>query len=157
RQQLVVGRGPDVMHSRQPGAVDPQARPSTGRLFGIARAMVRSMEESQRAAYDPRRRGKTWVRVGHGVKIATGLTGRDAGLGGLRAWRAVRPASAAWTGLTGAEVHGLWLPPLTDGPLFVATGTVKGEVYPVRSELAIARHPTQPAVVDLEGVRVEPV
>jgi hypothetical protein len=120
--------------------------------------IVRGVSEDEQATGDPRRRGKAWKRLGHGVKVPSGLTGCPARLAELRAWQAVLPASAAWTGLTGAEVHGLWLPSPAEGaPLFVATATVRGEVHPVRRELAVARHPAPPLALTVEGVRVEPV
>lgn len=109
-------------------------------------------------ARDPRRRGRAWRPVSRGVKVPSELSGRPAFLAELRAWQQVLPASAAWTGLTGAEVHRLWMPtPVPDAPRFVALGTVTGEVYPARHEIAASRHPTPPTVVTIDGVTVEPV
>jgi len=107
---------------------------------------------------DPRRRGVKWTSVGHGVKIPSGLSGRAALLAELRAWQDVLPPGAAWTGLTAAEVHGLWMPTPTPGlPRFAATGALPGSVTVVRPELAISRHATVPEAVTIEGVRVVPV
>jgi hypothetical protein len=100
---------------------------------------------------DPRRRGVGWRAVGHRIKVPSALDGRPALLAELRAWQAVLPASAAWTALTGAAVHELWLPSSVAGaPRFVATGIVPGEVHLVRRELAISRHVTPPTQVTVD-------
>lgn len=107
---------------------------------------------------DPRRRGVGWTSVGHGVRIPSGLSGRAELLAELRAWQEVMPAGAAWTGLTAAEVHGLWMPTPTPGlPRFAATGTVPGAVTVARPQLAISRHASAPLAVTIDGVRVVPV
>lgn len=105
-----------------------------------------------------RRRGPSWVQLGHGVQHKAGLTGPDALFAELRAWSGVLPPSGAFTGLTVARACGLWLPPLPPAlPHFVAMGTVRGEVKPWRSELWVTRHPTSPPFVVVNEVRFEPV
>jgi very-short-patch-repair endonuclease len=107
---------------------------------------------------DPRRRGKAWTTVGHGVRVPSGLSGRPAMLAELEAWQPLLPASAVWTGLTAAEVHGLWMPTVPSGtPLFAAAGRVAGEVVPVRRRLALSRHSSSPVALQVDGVRVAPV
>ncbi len=106
----------------------------------------------------PRRRGASWRHIAYDVAVPAGLTGRDALVAELRAWQRHLPASAVFTGLTAAAVHGLWLPgPIDALPHFVAMGTVQGEVKPIRRGLRISRHPAPPACVTVDGLRVATV
>ena len=108
------------------------------------------------AGADPRRRGKEWVSVGHGIRVPKAQIGQP--LAGLRAWQPVLPGSAVFAGLTALGVHGLELPANAARlPIFVAAGTEPGEAMPARPELIVARHPVPPAYVLLDGVRVQPV
>jgi hypothetical protein len=92
------------------------------------------------------------------VTVPAHLTGRAALVAELAAWQDHLPASAVFTGLTAAAIHGLWLPgPIDALPHFVAMGSVKGEVKPIRSGLRVSRHPAPPARTEVEGLRVAPV
>jgi hypothetical protein len=105
-----------------------------------------------------RRRGVQWRQLGFGIQMPAGLEGRPALLAELSAWQPLLPPSAAFTDLTAAAVHELWLPQPPDStPLFVAMGSVQGEVKPDRRRLAVTRHPTSPGSVLIDGVRVTAV
>lgn len=103
-----------------------------------------------------RKRGKQWVRVGHGVHrpaAAKQPFGAE-----LRAWLPQLPATGVYTGITAARIHGLWLPPLPAAlPLFVAMGGRRGEVKPLRQELVVSRHDRVPARMTRDGIPVAPV
>ena len=78
-----------------------------------------------------------WHRVGFG------LHRRDTDIDGtwcdLVAWSQVLPSSGCLTHLTGAALHGLWLPPLPVGlPVFVSVA--KEQTRPKRPELRVIRH-----------------
>lgn len=52
----------------------------------------------------------------------------------------------------------VWLPPVPESlPLFVAMGSVRGEVKPDRSRLLVSRHPSSPPGTLIEGLPVAPV
>lgn len=105
-----------------------------------------------------RPRGPQWRHVAYGVTVPAGLEGRAALLAELAEWQRHLPASAVFTGLTAAVVHGLWMPgPIDALPHFVAMGSVKGEVKPIRKGLRVSRHPAAPGCVSVEGIRVAPV
>lgn len=105
-----------------------------------------------------RPRGPQWRHVAYGVTVSAGLESRAALLAELAAWQRHLPPSAAFTGLTAATVHELWLPGAVDAlPHFVAMGTIKGEVKPIRKGLRISRHPTAPATLAVDGIRVATV
>lgn len=104
-----------------------------------------------------RRRGSDWVRLGHGIRMPSGLAGRDSLLAELAAWQQLLPPSATYTGVTAARVHGLWLPPAAERlPLFAAMGEVQGEYKPLRSRLVISRHPAMPRREPVDGVPIAP-
>lgn len=108
------------------------------------------------AGRDPRRRGREWITLGHGIRMPASDAG--ARVSELRHWQAVLPGSAVFAGLTAAQVHGLALPErAADLPTFAAAGTEAGEVMPARPQLIVARHPTPPAYVLVGGVRVQTV
>ncbi|HSX66398.1 hypothetical protein [Nocardioides sp.] len=105
-----------------------------------------------------RPRGPQWRHIAYDVTVPVNLTGRAAFLAELAAWQHHLPPSAVFTGLTSAAIHGLWLPgPIDALPHFVAMGTVKGEVKPIRKSLRISRHPAPPASVTVDGLRVATV
>ena len=80
-----------------------------------------------------------WTRVGFGLYRREG---DDDVRADLLAWQQLLPASGCLTHLTGAVVHGLWLPPLPTGlPVFVSMAAA--EVRPKRPEILVMRH-TQP-------------
>jgi hypothetical protein len=80
-----------------------------------------------------RRRGKKWRRVGYGLyrdtaevatpPVASGadsqaparVVARREHLADLGAWQEVLPAEGCFTHLTGADVLGLWMPPVPEG------------------------------------------
>lgn len=101
----------------------------------------------------PRRRGAAWVSLGRGVRRPVAEDGLAAD---LVAWQGVLPASAVFTHLTAAAMHGLWLPPLPQGlPLFVAIP--KSTPRPRRPQLIVTRHPVAPPHEELEGARTATV
>jgi hypothetical protein len=74
----------------------------------------------------------------------------------LPAWQLVLPPSGRFAHVTGAALHGLWLPPLPHGlPVFAAM--VEAQSRPQRAGLRVSRHHTVPAHVVLDGLRVDPV
>lgn len=98
------------------------------------------------------------MQLGHGIQRRAGLDGDAALFAELRAWTPVLPPSGVFTGLTVARACGLWLPPMPGAlPHFVAMGTVRGEVKPMRAELWVTRHPTPPRHVMVDDVRFEPI
>lgn len=103
-----------------------------------------------------RRRGPCWESLGHGVAIPSGLAGEVRFRAELTAWSAALPTHHAFTGLTGARAHGLWLPPLpADLPHFVAVWDE--DVRCRRSQLRVTRHTAEPAVVMVHDVPVTTV
>lgn len=87
------------------------------------------------------------VRLGHGVSIPAGLAPEAAFAAGLEAWADVLPRSAAFTSLTAARAHGLWLPPLPGRtPWFIEMARDRHESVPVRPELHVTRPATLPAL-----------
>jgi very-short-patch-repair endonuclease len=105
-----------------------------------------------------RRRGAGWVQLGYGIQMPSGLEGRAALVAELDAWQPLLPPSGAWTGLTALRVHELWLPDVPAlMPHFVAMGSVRGEVRPIRGRLQVSRHPHPPAFTEIDGLRVVPV
>jgi hypothetical protein len=107
-----------------------------------------------------RRRGMTWRKVGYGLyRRESGAgrseaTGRD--LADLHAWQELLPPTACFTHLTGAEVHGLWLPPVPDD-LPVAVGLHTSDTRPKRPELRVMRHQRPVVPEEVRGLRVAPV
>ena len=95
-----------------------------------------------------------WHRVGFG------LHRRDTDIDGtwcdLVAWAQVLPPSACLTHLTGAALHGLWLPPLPVGlPVFVSMD--KDQTRPKRPELRVIRHTKPVARTTRRGLPVATV
>lgn len=98
-----------------------------------------------------RRRGGRWTRVGHGLYVPAGDDGPP-----LAAWHLVLPASGAFTGLTAAGLHGLWLPPLPVGtPTFVAVRD--GGTAPRRAGLRVVRQTSAISTVAVRGLPTVPV
>lgn len=105
-----------------------------------------------------RPRGPSWRHPAYGIAVRIDLDGRASLLAELAEWQRHLPPSAVFTGVTAAAVHGLWLPgPIDALPHFVAMGTVKGEVKPIRRRLRISRHPSVPARTIVDGLRLAPV
>lgn len=105
-----------------------------------------------------RQRGARWHQVAYGVTVPRELTGRDALFAELAEWQRHLPASAVFTGYTASAIHGLWmLGPIDALPHFVAMGTVKGEVKPLRRGLRVSRHPAPPDCVVINGLRTAPI
>jgi very-short-patch-repair endonuclease len=78
-----------------------------------------------------------WTRVGFGLHRREGQP--DELHADLVAWQEVLPESGCLTHLTGAVLHGLWLPPLPDDlPVFVSMS--KKDTRPKRPELLVMRH-----------------
>jgi len=100
------------------------------------------------------RPGKAWVPVTRGAHRAADCD--DEALAGLRAWRAVLPEEARFTHLTGASLHGLWLPPLPeDLPVWIVLPY--GVPRPDRPGLRVIRSTKLPPPVEVGGVLVDPV
>lgn len=95
------------------------------------------------------------TRLGHGVAASLRFVGP---LESMEAWTPKLPPSAAFTGLSAAQVYELWLPPLPATlPLFVAMAHARGEVRPARPQLRISEHPTPPAQTYVGSVPVATV
>lgn len=99
-----------------------------------------------------RTRSKEWQRVGHGLHRRVGS---ETPYVDLHAWQQVLPTAGVLSHLSAAQVHGWWLPPLPDElPVFVAMPRSTSRVR--RPELLVTRHPTPPASVTIDGLRVTP-
>jgi len=99
-----------------------------------------------------RRRG--WQKVGFGLYRREGDP--DAVRADLVAWQQVLPATGCLTHLTGAVLHGLWLPPLPSRlPVFVSMS--KTETRPKRPELLVMRHTKPVATLWRGGLHVATV
>lgn len=99
-------------------------------------------------------RSRDWVRVSHGLYRpdleASGLHDE------LLAWRLVLPLSGAFTHLTAAAEHGLWLPPLPPGlPIFASMS--RAEARPARNGLHVTRLVSSPPRTLADGVPLVPV
>lgn len=110
------------------------------------------------ADWDPvagARPGAGWHSVGRGLHRPTDVGDADPFMADLRTWALALPPGAAFTHLTAARAHGLWLPPLPeDLPVFVAA-PVHG-VRPVRPGVRATRH-REVAVVLSAGIPLAPV
>jgi len=97
-----------------------------------------------------RRRGRAWTRLGYGVHRPTS---DDSIFAELRAWQEVLPRNAIVTGLTGARVRGLWLPPVPDAlPVFVDVPPHR--THSSRRGVRVSRPRQMPDFELIEGVRV---
>jgi very-short-patch-repair endonuclease len=105
-----------------------------------------------------RRRGKAWTRVGYGLHRTGGPApgGPPWGEADLLAWQQVLPPSACFGHLTGASVHGLWLPPVPRG-LPVLVSMSREEERPRREGLRVCRHPAPVPSTTVRGLRVATV
>lgn len=100
-----------------------------------------------------RRRGPRWTRLDYGVRRPTS---DESLLAGLRAWQEVLPAGAILTGLTAAQVRGLWMPPLpNDLPVFADVPPHR--THSVRRGVRVSRPMQMPEFDVIEGVRVATV
>jgi hypothetical protein len=101
-----------------------------------------------------RRRGKTWRRVGHGLRCRGREAESDAAE--LVAWQELLPSYCWFTHLTAASAHGLWLPPLpAELPVFV--GLPRSRTRPKRPELKAMRASDDVRPVAVSGLRLAPV
>ena len=158
-----------------PCTADAEVSPSTGTEAGPARAVFCGQHPRMttvvppsdepvpprllRASQGPsacrgHRRGQDWINVSYGLHRPAH---QPAGLHtDLLAWRLVLPPSGAFTHLTAAAVHGLWLPPLPPNlPIFASMS--RDESRRQRVGLRIVRLASAPDRVILEGVPVTPV
>lgn len=77
----------------------------------------------------------------------------DVRISSLHAWQLALPAEAAFTHLTGAGIHDIWLPP-TDGlPIWVSLPY--GVPRPARTGLRVVRRHIGPAPVIVNGLRCD--
>lgn len=98
-----------------------------------------------------------WVREAGWARVTRGAyrRERDAAtlLDDLAGWQSVLPGSAVFTGLTGAQLRGWWLPPLPlTVPVFVAL--CNGPARPRRPGLAVYRPTAAVEWESLGGLRV---
>lgn len=108
------------------------------------------MDEAAAAARG-RRDGREWVRVTRGAHRLA-IAG-DPWRADLAAWQLVLPEGAAFTHLTAAALHGLWMPPLPENlPIFVAMK--EGRAGPERPGLVVSRHRAPPPHQVLGGLQV---
>lgn len=78
----------------------------------------------------------------------------DVTISSLHAWQMVLPPEAAFTHLTGAGIHEIWLPP-TDGlPVWISLPY--GIPRPSRPGLRVVRRHISPAPVIVNGLRCDP-
>lgn len=118
--------------------------------------MMDDLQQTSGAVAPRGRRNPGQERLGTGVRIAAGLSGRDRQTAALGAWAEVLPRAAVFTSLTALAQHGLWLPPMpADLPIFVAAPASSGRIR--RPELRVVRRPVAPASITLDSVPVEPV
>jgi hypothetical protein len=98
-----------------------------------------------------RRRSSRWTKVGHGLYVPAG-----GGAPPLAARHLVLPSSGAFTGLTAAGLHGLWLPPApAERPTFVAV--LDGGTAPRRAGLRVVRQASAIRTVAVRGLPTVPV
>lgn len=99
--------------------------------------------------------GAQWRRVTRGAHHHVEALDQD--LATLRAWSAVLPERAAFTHVTGAQLLGLWLPPLPGG--IPTTVQVSGRMTtaPQRAGLRVIRCVAREPHVQAHGLRVAPV
>jgi very-short-patch-repair endonuclease len=77
----------------------------------------------------------------------------DVRTGSLHAWQLALPPEAAFTHLTGAGVHGIWLPPHDDLPVWISLPY--GVPRPTRPGLRVVRRHISPAPVIVNGLRCD--
>jgi very-short-patch-repair endonuclease len=71
----------------------------------------------------------------------------------LHAWQLALPPEAAFTHLTGAEIHQIWLPPMDDLPVWISLPY--GVPRPVRPGLRVVRRHIAPEPVIVNGLRCD--
>lgn len=98
-----------------------------------------------------RNHSAAWRRVTRGVHRPRGADSDL--LGELAAWQSVLPASAAFTGVTGAAARGWWLPPLPE-PTPVVIGMPHDVSRPRRPGLLVRRHCADALPETWGGLRV---
>ena len=77
----------------------------------------------------------------------------DVRIGSLHAWQLALPPEAAFTHLTGAGVHGVWLPPDDDLPVWISLPY--GVPRPDRRGLRVVRRHVSPPPVIVNGLRCD--
>lgn len=102
--------------------------------------------------------GRTSRAPAGGVQVTRGAyrlpDSADVRASSLHAWQLALPPEAAFTHLTGAGVHGMWLPP-TDGlPVWISLPY--GVPRPVRPGLRVVRRHIAPDPVVVNGLRCDP-
>jgi hypothetical protein len=109
------------------------------------------MENDPPGVCTGRRPGRPWVTVARGLHRLPETGALD-----LHAWQLALPPSGRFTHLTGAGIHGLWLPPLPDSlPVFASMAVT--EPRPRRAGLRIARMRTLAETATVDGLVVDPV
>lgn len=78
----------------------------------------------------------------------------DVRISSLHAWQLALPPEAAFTHLTGAGIHEVWLPPCDDLPVWISLPY--GVPRPDRPGLRVVRRHIGPAPVIVNGLRCEP-
>jgi hypothetical protein len=78
----------------------------------------------------------------------------DVRISSLHAWQMVLPPEAAFTHLTGAGVHDIWLPPAEGLPVWISLPY--GIPRPVRPGLRVVRRHIGPDPVIVNGLRCDP-
>lgn len=92
------------------------------------------------------RPGRGWVRVAHGLHRRTACDD-------LTAWSAILPASAAFSHLTAAALHGWWLPQLPVG-VPVLVDQPRSESRSRRAGIRVSRTARPVPARTLDGLRV---
>lgn len=94
-------------------------------------------------------RQRDWARLSRGVHVPSDADLRQR----LEGWRRVLPEGALFTGLTAAELHGLWLPhPLLRWPVFAVT--TQGDRRVRRPGLVLHRMHRPPSATTVDGLPV---
>ena len=99
--------------------------------------------------------GAQWRRVTRGAHHHVEALDQD--LAALKAWSAVLPERAAFTHVTGAQLLGLWLPPLPDGVPTTVQVSGRTTTAPQRADLRVIRCAAREPHVQAHGLRVAAV
>ncbi len=77
----------------------------------------------------------------------------DVRISSLHAWQLALPPEAAFTHLTGAGIHQIWLPPTSGLPVWISLPY--GVTRPTRPGLRVVRRHISPAPIIVNGLRCE--